>query len=494
LPGSSKHVDALVRTAYRRSLLVLGIKEAVFPVALVFGGAALLLVVGTQILDWYWLVILLATGFLAAFIRMRHRTPTAYGVAQTLDRRLALNDTISTAWFIGEHPELAGTFAGQIQLAQAEALAAGIDSANALPIRGVRSWTIPAALAAVAFGLFCVRYLVRHDLDLKQSLVPIHFNAITAAVSNAWSAAEKKLAHIVPSPAYAADTRPASTEREASRTSDVLGLKKSSSPGSEAAAESRNSTPPLFPNGVQDATGSKGPGRDGTPNSSASANHQPSSPAAQEKDDSGRSKPSSGQQSQGLLNRMKDAMSSLMAEMKPASSSKSSSQSTARSAAAPDQDLAQTEGDQSQSQTSASQNSQNTPNAKSKGDEHGQAVEMPQPAASESSRNSPRQGGSSQSKSGVGKQDGSKSVKEAEELRAMGKLAEIIGKRSQDITGEAMVETPSGKQQLKTGYTGEVGQHSDKGGEIDRDEVPLEFQQYVREYMERVHRQGPKAE
>ena len=76
----------------------------------------------------------------------------------------------------------------------------------------------------------------------------------------------------------------------------------------------------------------------------------------------------------------------------------------------------------------------------------------------------------------------------------MGKLAEIIGKRSQDVSGEAMVETPSGKQRLKTGYTGEVGQHSDKGGEIDRDEVPLEFQQYVREYMERVHRQGSKPE
>lgn len=493
MPGSNRHVDALVRNAYRRSLVVLCVREAVLPVALVFAGAVLLLLAGTQILDWYWLVILPAVGLIAALMRARNRVPTAYGVAQTLDRRLTLNDTISTAWFIGEHPELAGTYVGRIQLEQAESLASTIDSASAFPICGLRSWTIPAVLAALAFSLFCVRFLTRQGLDLKQSLVPIHFNAITASVSNAWSAAEKRLAHIASNPSYSADTQTASTEREASRTSDVLGMKNSSSAGSEAAAESRNSTPPLFPNGVQDAPGSKGQARDGTPSASAPSNHEPSTSTAQEKDNSGKSKASSGQQGQGLMNRMKDAMSSLMAKMKPASSSKSSSQSTARSAAAPDQDLAQTEGDQSQSQTSASQNSQNTPNAQSKGDEHGQAVEMPQPAASESSRNSPHPGGN-QSKSGVGKQDGSKSLKEAEELRAMGKLAEIIGKRSQDVSGEAMVETPSGKQRLKTGYTGEVGQHSDKGGEIDRDEVPLEFQQYVREYMARVHRQGPKPE
>ncbi len=72
----------------------------------------------------------------------------------------------------------------------------------------------------------------------------------------------------------------------------------------------------------------------------------------------------------------------------------------------------------------------------------------------------------------------------------MGKLAEIIGKRSQNVTGEMMVEVPSGKQQLRTAYSGRIGQHSDTGGEINRDEVPLIFQEYVREYMERVRKQA----
>ena len=72
----------------------------------------------------------------------------------------------------------------------------------------------------------------------------------------------------------------------------------------------------------------------------------------------------------------------------------------------------------------------------------------------------------------------------------MGKLAEIIGKRSADLTGEATVETYSGKQRLKTEDSQRVGQHSDLGGEINRDEIPLMYQQYVREYMERVHKEA----
>ena len=92
--------------------------------------------------------------------------------------------------------------------------------------------------------------------------------------------------------------------------------------------------------------------------------------------------------------------------------------------------------------------------------------------------------------SGIGRQDGDKDVKEAEQLQAMGKLAEIIGKRSANLTGDMTIETPSGKQQLKTAYSQKLGHHSDSGGEINRDEIPLADQQYIREYMELVRKQS----
>lgn len=142
-------------------------------------------------------------------------------------------------------------------------------------------------------------------------------------------------------------------------------------------------------------------------------------------------------------------------------------------------------------QASSSKTSRSDASAESKNGKQGQATEMSQSPHSQSSRASNREGGN-QSKSGVGSQNGIKALKEAEELQAMGKLAEIIGKRAQDVTGEMMVEVPAGRQQLRTAYSDRVGRHSDTGGEINRDEVPLLFQQYVREYMERVHRQPPE--
>ncbi|MBV8905110.1 MAG: hypothetical protein JOZ22_15890 [Acidobacteriia bacterium] len=92
--------------------------------------------------------------------------------------------------------------------------------------------------------------------------------------------------------------------------------------------------------------------------------------------------------------------------------------------------------------------------------------------------------------SGAGRQDGDKNLKEAEELKAIGKLTEIIGKRSASLTGEITSDAPSQSQQLGTSFSNRMGRHTDSGGRINRDEIPLEDQQYVREYMERVHKEA----
>ena len=96
---------------------------------------------------------------------------------------------------------------------------------------------------------------------------------------------------------------------------------------------------------------------------------------------------------------------------------------------------------------------------------------------------------SSDSRSAAGRQDGSKGIKEAEELKAMGKLEEIIGKRSASLTGEMTIDSPAGAQRLRTGYTNKTGPHSGIGSEMDHEQIPMEDQQYVREYMKQVHNQ-----
>src|SRR5207302_10573061 len=73
---------------------------------------------------------------------------------------------------------------------------------------------------------------------------------------------------------------------------------------------------------------------------------------------------------------------------------------------------------------------------------------------------------SKQPGSGIGSQDGDKNIKTAEQLAAMGKITEILGKRSANLTGEATVEVQSTSQQLRTPYANKAGQHTQAGTEI----------------------------
>ena len=97
---------------------------------------------------------------------------------------------------------------------------------------------------------------------------------------------------------------------------------------------------------------------------------------------------------------------------------------------------------------------------------------------------------SKQPGSGIGSQDGDKAIKTAEQLAAMGKISEILGKRSANITGEATVEVQSTSQQLHTPYAQRNGEHTQGGAQISRDEIPVSLQFYVQQYFEQVRKQA----
>jgi len=93
---------------------------------------------------------------------------------------------------------------------------------------------------------------------------------------------------------------------------------------------------------------------------------------------------------------------------------------------------------------------------------------------------------------GIGSEDGDKTIRQAEQLAAMGKISEIFGKRAANLTGQATVETQSATQQLATPYQRRSGTHADAGAEIGRDEVPPALQAYVREYFAQIRKQRKK--
>jgi hypothetical protein len=189
---------------------------------------------------------------------------------------------------------------------------------------------------------------------------------------------------------------------------------------------------------------------------------------------------------QSLTSKLRDVLSGLLAKMQEGSSQQRGDAGGNRSHS----------GKQDRNATGTNQSDQSARNNDSK-EAQGSSLQSQQPPQNaQTASNSPSKGSgnaaghrSSDSRSAAGRQDGSKDSKEAEELRAMGTLQEIIGKRSASLTGEMTVDSPSGTQQLRTGYTNRSGTHSGIGSQIDHDDIPLEDQQYVREYMKQVHNQ-----
>jgi hypothetical protein len=481
-----KHIEAVIRAAERRRLFVLACERAAIAVAMVLAGGILMLLLGTQILDWYWLALLAAAGMGIVAAGTRLRPLARYRLAQILDHRLHLSDSLSTACFLLSQSRSDDPFA-RFQLARAEEIARSVRPARAFPFSGRRKWALSAALAAVAFGLFAVRYLVTSSLSLQQSLVPIHLGPMLEALEQSFSPSQAANPASTFSPSARSD-RATSARSQQGDEKNPPALPEEAKSGNPAGAMAGAET---AQNGSSNADSTElGEGK--SPNGQVGSSEpqpQPNGkdPAARESA-KGQDQGTAAQQgSSGVLDKMKDALSSLMAKMRATSGSERAAREGERS------DPQQKSGDQTalgKEQHSDQRNSrsdQASQQQNTEGQAQGQTSEKAQAPQGRNSDTADRKGSDSQS--GAGRQDGDKAIKEAEQQQAMGKLAEIIGKRSASLTGDMTVETASGNQQLKTEYSQRVGQHSDLGGEINRNEIPLMYQQYIRDYMEAVRKQ-----
>lgn len=485
-------VEAVIRSACRRRFVVIAVEQLALALAFVFGGSILMLLLGTQILNWYWLVLLAVAGLVVACVRTKARMLTQYRVAQLLDRRLQLSDSLSTAWFLlFDSPNRDGA-AARYQIEHAERLAALASPSKAFPFRGERGWALTGAIAAAAFGLFAVRYLVTNSLSLEPALVPIQLGPIFERIEKSLSAENHSSPDQKSADSGGSDLSSAPPQ-DSNVPGDALPLQDLKAGKPDGAGDNAHPTQKTDLTGNDSQQDGKSDTREGTP-----TNNQP---AGDKAEDSRGSQPSSqqasnnqeqtatGQQgSSGLIDKMKDALSSLMAKMRPNASSQKSLPNNER--LSQDQkggDQASAAKDQ-QGQQQNSRNDQASQDQNAEGQAQGQTTEKAQASQGRNSDSTPEKG--SDAHSGIGRQDGDKGLKEAQQLQAMGKLAEIIGKRSASVTGEMTIETTSGKQQLKTEYSQRLGRHADLGGEINRDEIPLADQQYVKEYMEQIRKQS----
>ena len=164
-------LSRLLAQARGRELTHLALDKGALTLTIVLGGAVALLLAGTDILNWYWLVLLAAVSIGAGVYQLRKSLSSRYALAQRIDCRMGLADSLSTALYFSENPRADRAAVCERQRNDADMVAAQVDLKQAVPFRYSRYLAPAALLAVVAFGLFGARYLVLGTLDLKASLV-----------------------------------------------------------------------------------------------------------------------------------------------------------------------------------------------------------------------------------------------------------------------------------------------------------------------------------
>ncbi|MBX9604394.1 MAG: hypothetical protein K2X35_25560 [Bryobacteraceae bacterium] len=485
----------LVEQARRRYVLQITLDQ--FAWAAIFAAATvlLLLLVGTQILNWWWPLIIFGGAFAFGLRRTLKRAPDPYRVAQQLDRRLELHDSLSTAYAF-RNQNLGDREALRLeQQEDAIRTAAGVNLRIAVPLAFPRHAYAAIGVLLVAVGFFAVRYGVTGSMDLRRNLVEVafdHFFTPETKVEARNRADDRRQREqtnfeesegvdgqeVDPKGEAPLDSRQSSEENASESTDNAK--EKAEGPGQKREGQGE---------GEQEGKNSKeSEGQPGNDSKQGDAAGKQGKPENQQGNHAKQG--NSPQESGNLLDKMKDAMNNLLNKMKMQQKPGDGQQQ---------QQASQKQGQQGQPQKGdkgqQSQNNQSgsSENAEAK-DEQGDKGDASQTAQSNSKEKGSDRSSSPDSKGGVGQQDGQKDTQLAEQMEAMGKISEILGKRAQNLTGEVMVEVSSTKQHLKTAYSNKTARHVEAGGEIHRDEVPMQFQQYVQQYFNEIRKaQKPPA-
>lgn len=488
-------IRQLLENARQRLLYNQLAAQFTFAVSLVLGALILLLLAGTQVLDWRILAVLIVCGAIFGLVRTFRRLPSLYHVAVLIDRRARLFDTLSTAWIfeLGKGTAIPSPEIAAGQRSQADAVAREVDLETALPFTMPRATYAMAALFLIATSLFALRYGISRSLDLKPPLTTVVMDALgwnpPASAEKQKRPAESRMAALlkqlgisVPEPGEKMQPSNLDAATDAALESitdpdsdNSLAKNPPGSKSEEASVQGKNGDPSEDPEDSA-SRDQASPGK-GNPEDSMGSNEGPQQGEQQA------SKSGSAGENSSLLSKIKDALNNMMSKSKSQQASggqKSQSQTSAHSESGSETDKGQ-----------AGQRKQEGGMEQSEASQDGQ-----QQGDSEASQNSPGKGGgksndrdaAAQPGSGIGRQDGAKDLRAAQQEKAMGKLSEVIGKRSANVTGEMTVEVQSGSQQLKTAYSQKSAQHTASGGDLNRDKVPLDLQPYVSGYFDEIRK------
>ena len=476
-------LQELIHKARHRLLFNEVLKQFAFSAALAIAGLALLLTLGTRYVEW-WVVALFAVAVTVwAAAKLRRRLPSEYAAAVWLDDKAGLHDSLSTAHYFATSNATAAK-SGKLtpeaeaillaQRGQAESVASEVDVATTVPFRFPKALYGLVALLLVSTGLVSLRYFFGHDLNLSAPITEVLFQDL-AAVPVTKAAKPAKL------PEKQNDFD------EARSLLSKLGLganldQKPDEKLDEALADALKSAEKSPGNGqdakldqnMQNGDPLESP-KDAPKNGNGSQSGENKKPGESFPDQQGaQSGAKSGERSEkSLLSKLKDAMDNMMGAPSPQADKKSSGGKQQQSKPGNQAQAGQQQGESGDEENKQAADGEASGNAQ-KGNSPGQT-----------SGNGDQQ---QEGPSVAGSEDGLKAIKAAAQMKAMGKISELIGKRSEQVSGESMIEVQSGNQKLTTAYKDKAATHGEGEGEVSRDEIPLSVQAYVQEYFQQVRK------
>ncbi|MEK7752483.1 MAG: hypothetical protein AAB654_11245, partial [Acidobacteriota bacterium] len=419
---------------------------------------------------------LLAAGSLVfGLYRTLRRIPSEYRLAQQVDLRLGLHDCLSTGYYFagnGSNGQGSAELRELVAVRAAE-LCRTIPPESAVPARAPRYVYRTAALALVACLMFGIRYGVRGSLDLRPPLMQsvIDFFRPAGLGAQARKAAAQRAAKSPPQQGLSLDQ-----EKLAEQTAID---ENAFTPGDPIRADRRDV--PAQPDDEpidasdEDLDGERASAGDGKQGDDRDGANQP----GQKGQPNAKKNPEQPGENSSLLDKMRDAFQNMLAKLKIETKTAESVQSASKTGKpGGTQKQSGEKGEPSQDRAPG----KGTPQADQQGDQMAAGGENAQGA--QGNERNPERNPADGEKSGAGKSDGDKDIRDAAQLAAMGKIVEQFGKRQANLTGEVLVEVSASKPQgLRTQYSERAAAHAEAGGEIHRDEIPLIYQQYVQQYF-----------
>ncbi|MBI3694107.1 MAG: hypothetical protein HY238_04610 [Acidobacteria bacterium] len=489
-------VLAVVGQARRRVVANQALWEATFAVTVALLGPTLLLALGRDWFAWPMLILFAAAGIALAGWRLWRRRPRLYPVAQVLDSRLRSEDQISTGICFLESEDPVAVE----QRHAAASLAARSDLETAFPWKAPRSLYALASVFLVASALCAVRYWLEKPLRVERPLPEVILQALGVMPGKPGERPADQARNAPPrqrgAPAENQELTDRNGPEQAQKSSDP-GAASSPEAGDQARtpadekdsrAQNDSATPgdemgdPL----ASDASGdqiqsyeemlerdaknglSKAEGKQGK-----EGNENPNSTSA-----------GSQESSNSLLAKLRDAMNNMLSRLQQKSPGAGQQQQGAKGASA-------NEGEQKEGQGEGQSGAgQPQPGGQQAAQGEGGESDAQDPSGRDQGKGggkSSDQGTRGSSSSGAGREEGDKQVRDAQQAEAMGKLSDLYGRRAANVTGEVTVETQSGKQTLRTPQGQKQARHADPGGQVSRDEIPLAYQEYVKEYFNKLH-------